>query len=498
MSAFHTPSASPLSRTPVPDSARSFLRRWVRTSLSALWLCQPVSAVTVDWAQGPGGVSVAADGTGNAYTVRYEYNPAGDIRLVKHNAQGDLLWDVTYDQTDPTKWDRAESVSCDPQGNAIVCGTLMSGYSSPVRAASILMKFSANGNLLWRQVFDGAFDGSSTRKCLSDGDGNIYVFGLGMGPSGLVTRVKSFAPDGTVRWDWFDSAGIGAPLHFKFTADRALLMTCRSVTGSLNGYAKVDLQGNTLWSLAAISSIAAGDAAGDVSGNTYLVHGTTLNGGGTMLRKLDAQGTQIWSVTHPFGGFRVEVGTDDQPVACGFSQPASGSAAFVKFDTAGNVIWQNLNADGNQTLLLHAQLLLDSQNNAYLAAGLLTSMAVCKVNHDGSHGWLSAAGMGSSASAMALGPDGKVFITGGETLQLGQPWTPRLPSLDVSPNQPSPRISLVAEPGRIYRIEFADDLGDWQPACMMLMHGPKQGFIDTDTAAISRRFYRAVGIDGPP
>lgn len=33
---------------------------------------------------------------------------------------------------------------------------------------------------------------------------------------------------------------------------------------------------------------------------------------------------------------------------------------------------------------------------------------------------------------------------------------------------------------------------------MMLMHGPKQGFIDTDTAAISRRFYRAVGVDGPP
>ena len=45
-------------------------------------------------------------------------------------------------------------------------------------------------------------------------------------------------------------------------------------------------------------------------------------------------------------------------------------------------MWQNLNADGIQNLLLHSQMLLDNRNNAYLAAGTLFQMAVCKVNSD--------------------------------------------------------------------------------------------------------------------
>jgi hypothetical protein len=61
-----------------------------------------------------------------------------------------------------------------------------------------------------------------------------------MGPDGLVTRVKAFNPDGSVRWNWFDPAGIGAALHFKFAPGGGLLIHCRRLTGSLSGYAKID------------------------------------------------------------------------------------------------------------------------------------------------------------------------------------------------------------------------------------------------------------------
>lgn len=377
----------------------------------------------VDWNEQPGGVSVAVDAAGNVFTARYDYNPAGDIYLLKRAPDGAQQWEVRFDQTDPSKWEKAVWVETDPAGNAVVCGTLMSGYSSPVNAASILMKFNPDGDLLWRVVFDSTFDGSSTQRCLVDGAGTIYVVGRGMGPNGLVARVKAFSPTGSVLWDWFDEAGIGAPQHAKITPDGAILVSARGVVGSINGYAKVSLTGDTVWSLHGIQSLTVGDAAGDALGNTYVVHGEYVANGGTVLRKLGPSGSSLWSVVFPFAGFQVETGSDGLPVVCGFPSSGLGGAAFVKFDTQGGVLWQNLNADGPQVLLLHARLLLDSQNSAYLAAGTLFQMAVCKVNQDGSSGWTAAVGSGSGASAMDLGSGGMVHVTGLSTIRLSQPWT---------------------------------------------------------------------------
>jgi hypothetical protein len=167
----------------------------------------------------------------------------------------------------------------------------------------------------------------------------------------------------------------------------------------------------------------------------------------------------------------------------------------VKFDTGGSVVWQNLDADGSQNLLLHAQMLMDSGNNAYLAAGVLTNMAACKVNSDGSSGWLSLAGMGSGTSAIALGRDGRIFATGGETVQLSQPWEPRPAAVEIRRDQGNPYVSLIGEPGRTYRLEVSDDFVRWRPACMMLLHGPKQSFHDTEAASEPRRFYRVATAD---
>lgn len=455
-----------------------------------LFLSLPASAqVSVDWAQGPGGVTVAGDGLGNVYTARYDSNPAGDILVIKHDSAGVQQWQAGFDQTDTSKWEQAMSVQCDPSGNVVVCGTLKSGQSNPVNAAGILMKFSPAGTLLWRVVYDGSFDGSSTRRCLVDGDGVIYVLGLGMGPNGLVTRVKAFNPDGSVRWDWFDPAGIGAPLHFKFSPGRGILIFCRSTTGSLNGYAKIDLSGNPVWSLSGIFSNSAGDLAGDSAGNTYLVHGASPSNSGTVLRKLDPAGAPLWSVSHHFGGFRVEVGSDDLPVACGYTTPTSGGAAFVKFNSAGNVVWQNLDADGNQNLLLHSQLLLDNRNNAYLAAGTLFQMAVCKVNHDGSNGWLHL-GSGNAASAIAPGPAGRIYATGLETVQLGQPHDPLPAKLHLMKTAGTRWVTVTGEIGRTYDLEVSDDLSTWEPLISPRLTTHSRDCADPGAAGQGTRFYR--------
>lgn len=375
------------------------------------------SQVTVDWNQPVSGLAVALDQSNNVFTVNYVYGPAGDITLVKRNSAGTELWQASFDQTSTTLFDQATWVATDQLGNAIVTGTVMSGFSNPVVVNSIVMKFSPGGTLLWRQVYETFFDGSYTKKCVVDKANNIYVFGLGTGPNGQVTKVKKFAPNGTALWSWFDPVGIGAPLNIKFTPDSNLVIVCRGTNA--NGYAKIDRNGNGIWSLAAVNSLTTGDAAGDAAGNTYCVNGEYPSGAASVIKKLSPTGSLLWQYSYPITAYRVEVGADQAPVICGFPAGGGAGAAFVKANVSGGLVWSNQNADGPNVFLQHAQMMMDQYNNAYLCAGTLFAMGICKVNNDGTTGWYVTT-PSSGSFGFALGSDHNVYVTGGGTARLGQ------------------------------------------------------------------------------
>ena len=120
--------------------------------------------VTVSWYNYPGGVAVATNNSLDVYSVNWDYNPGGDITLTKRDSSGNILWEAAFDNTDNTRFEVSTWVDIDSNGDIFVSGTIRSGISNPVDAASVLMKFSSSGALLWRSVFENAFDGSSTRK----------------------------------------------------------------------------------------------------------------------------------------------------------------------------------------------------------------------------------------------------------------------------------------------------------------------------------------------
>lgn len=422
----HAPNSTRLA-TPKDDVRAPFHVHPLPLLGAAAWLTlAPVAPAQfqVDWVAQTRGVAVAVDAADNVFTADFEQALGAEITVTKRDASGNLLWISSIDQTDTTKWEAATWIAVDSQGNALVSGNLKSGYSNPVQAASLLLKFAADGTPLYRIVYDGPFDGSSTQRILVDEQDHAYVLGLGMGPAGLVATVKKFAPDGTQVWTYYDSRGIGRPNHFKFAPDGDLVIAARAIFGSINGYARIDRLGNEVWSLAGVQSLTVGDAAGDGAGNTYLVHGEYTSGGGTVLKKLDPQGTLLWEQTYPSAGFRVEVGPDDHAVVSGFPNANSAGAAFLKVAPTGALVWSNLDADGPLALLMHAQMLLDGAGNAYLAAGTLFDMAVCKVRSDGTSAW-TATMPGSSAYSIALGnAPGSVFVVGGRTARLSEPASP--------------------------------------------------------------------------
>jgi PKD domain len=376
----------------------------------------PLATATTAWYQSPGGVAVANDAADNVYTARWDYNPAGDIYLAKRDQNGTLIWEVRYDNTDNTRHEVATWVETDPSGNVFVSGTIRSGYSNPVNANSLLMKFSPSGALLWRRVYGNPFDGSSTRKVLVDATGAAYVFGLGMAPSGQRTTVRKFMPDGSTGWIWFDPVGVGGPLNIKWGADGHLVIAARAIFGSINGYAKVDRSGTTLWTLAGVQSLTVGDIAGDAAGNSYIINGNYTTGSGSFLRKLGPTAQLLWQRGSPVGGQRVEVGTDNAPVVGGYPSAGFG-AAFTKFDANGNLLWTNLDADGPSTnLLAHGIMMLDAANNAFIAASNMSQMGVVKVlAATGASDWMLLIPFGY-ATDLAFGQQQRVFVTGGGTV----------------------------------------------------------------------------------
>lgn len=395
-------------------------------SLAAGAACAQVQTA---WVNQPGGVSVARDAADNVYTARWDYNPAGDIYLAKRNAAGTVLWETRYDNTDTTRHEVATWVGTDSAGNAWVSGTIRSGFSNPVNANSLLMKFSPSGQLLWRRVYDTSFDGSSTRRFVFDAQDRAYVLGIGTGPSGQVSTVRQFLPDGSTGWVWYDSLGIGSPMLIKRTPDQQFLVTARSVTGLNNGYARIDANGQTVWSITVANSPTAGDAAGDAAGQTYTVDG---DASGTVLRQFSPAGVGVWMRTHPMQAFRVEVGPDQAPVLSGFPTAGAGllGAAFAKFSPAGTLLWTQLDADGPSiNLLSPAQMLVDSAGSAYVAGTTLSEMAVTKVLANGSSAGTALAAGGTSA-AMTLGSQNQIYVTGGQTARLN--FGPPPPTVDLA------------------------------------------------------------------
>lgn len=381
------------------------------------------SQASISWVENASGVSIALDNSDNVYTIDQENIPAGDIILTKRGSGGNLIWQRKYDQTDSTKREKAVFVTTDFQGNAIVTGNLLSGNTITAFSANIIMKFDPSGNLLWRNVHENSTGASYTKKCIADADNNIYVLGSGSSVQNTsTTKVWKFNPSGNLIWTFANSTatGIGAAVNFKFTPDNCIVISTRYSTGNLNGFIKIDLNGIQKWILPGIYSLNTGDAAGDSYGNTYIVNGSIAAvTSGTVIRKLNSTGVTLWSRSFGLSAQRIEVGSDNMPVAAGTPGLNTLGTAFVKTDQNGNQIWLNSNADGNYNLLIHTQLMMDSQNNAYISGGTTAEMAVCKVSSVGASAWTVTI-PGSYANGFDIGADYGVYLTGGKTAKINQ------------------------------------------------------------------------------
>jgi uncharacterized delta-60 repeat protein len=178
-----------------------------------------------------------------------------------------------------------------------------------------------------------------------------------------------------------------------------------------------------IWNGTTIRALGRPDVAVSADGSVYITGVTAENGGDAMLLKFDANGTLLWERawggTASDQGFAVATASDGSVYIAGTATsfgPSSAGLFVVKFDSAGNLVWQRISdgAAGNAVAV--------APDGSVYAAGTTPrndvgnfDIVVMKITAEGSLVWqrtYSAGEVVDPRGRMAAGPDGSIVIAG--------------------------------------------------------------------------------------
>ncbi|MBS4015983.1 MAG: SBBP repeat-containing protein [Candidatus Latescibacteria bacterium] len=122
--------------------------------------------------------AIKVDGSGNVHVTGFSVGSGtgSDFATIKYNANGDLLWERRYDQTNSN--DRAKALAIDRLGNVFVTGFVtQSGLTD-----YMTIKYDADGELLWAKSYDGPINSYDEANAIAvDNNGNVVVSGFSNG-----------------------------------------------------------------------------------------------------------------------------------------------------------------------------------------------------------------------------------------------------------------------------------------------------------------------------
>jgi predicted Rdx family selenoprotein len=150
---------------------------------------------------GLGRAGVALGTGGSVYVTGLSSNNGNDAVLLKFDANGTLLWERTWGGPDS---DESLAVAAAPDGSAYIVGTATS--FGPSSSGLFVVKFDASGNLVWQRISDGA----AGNAVAVGPDGSVYAAGTTPRP-GVIGNfdvlVLKITADGTLVWERTYSSG---------------------------------------------------------------------------------------------------------------------------------------------------------------------------------------------------------------------------------------------------------------------------------------------------
>lgn len=304
--------------------------------------------------------ALALDGLGDVYVTGYSMNTNAvyDVATIKYSGSGTALWTNRFNES-VSNGAAPNSIVADATGNAYVLAGgffMVSGVPT-----CTLLKYDPAGNAVWTNHYnDPAHIEDNPAALAIDGAGNLVV---ACGSEGISTgedyTVLKYTSDGTSLWTNRYSRTLN-DIPWAMTLDQAgnAIVTGDSLDGYSHVYATVKYasDGTPLWTNVLTGPRYQGGAvpqvAADPAGNVFISAGSpgVSSTGDYLILKFDPNGLPLWT-NHYVGlgasnGMLSATATDNAGnfYGVGYSVPPGGTnneAVLVKYAGDGTALWTN-------------------------------------------------------------------------------------------------------------------------------------------------------------
>ena len=366
-----------------------------------------------------------------------------------------VVWPVQFGSA---RYDEAEGVTTDAEGNVYLVGKTYGSLASPNAGGrdAFVVKLDKRGAQVWVEQFGSGGD-DEAESVTVDAAGNVYVTGHtygsleGSNAGNSDFFLARYSSSGDQAWmKQFGSAGHDEADSVTVDAAGDLYITGHTY-GSLAGanaggldafLAKYDSEGNQVWiqQLGSATNEEAKSVTADAAGNVYItgytdnvLAGTSAGGFDIFLAKYGSNGIQVW--LKQFGtdvddeGMGVITGTDGHIYVTGYTRGslavdnAGNSDVFLaKYDAQGAQVW--LEQFGSASDEYVEGIAGDAAGNLYLAGHTYGNTAgsnrggadvlVAKYDAQGAQVWVKQSGSAAADEAESVSTDaaGNVYLTG--------------------------------------------------------------------------------------
>lgn len=309
------------------------------------------------------------------------FGNGGDMLLLKIDATGNLQWNKTYGG------DRYETGRCVIQtsdgGYALIGTTNSYGPPNPGNQKTYLVKTDANGNMQWNMTYVlGMYDVPSDLIQTKDGGYAIAaITAMGSFANGHILKTDA---NGTPQWDVVYGPNVASVIQ---TSDGGFVVVGTQMyylhTDKWVYLRKLDANGSQLWwKTFGENGKEMGRAVVQTRDGGYAIAAYTpsfgAGSGDLWLIKTDASGNMEWNQTYggtQYEDFRDLIETSDGGFALvGYTDSfgaGKNDLLFVKTDANGNVEWSSVFGGTGDD---YASSVLQASNGDYVIVGYTDSI----------------------------------------------------------------------------------------------------------------------------
>jgi hypothetical protein len=286
-------------------------------------------------------VAIRTDAAGNAVVVGYvqpaDVSGPHDIRVIKYDPQGNVLWRADYSDTAISD-EFPNDMAIDATGNIYVVADRGVSTNPELTFNPITLKFDANGN----RLFVLAGPGQGGTSIALDAAGNFVVSGSYNEDAGsnVIVQTSKFTPSGTMLWSY----PVITPNLAVDELDGSVYLT----RGFSYTVLKLNSSGSLQWEYAVPQGHQAVEAVVDAATGALVLTGNSSASGGNMVTTRIAAGSTPPpppppSPAAPSGltasakkGAIALAWTDNSTNESGFNiERSSGGGAFVQVAQVG-------------------------------------------------------------------------------------------------------------------------------------------------------------------